>query len=198
MSKKKKSILGGAIIVVFSLALLVPGMIQAGSPEPSDLPAPWMKTLVKILKIPPVWSQKIAGAERFELVLDGDGVLDKETGLVWEQSPSTGKYRWPIAQTHCDRLVKGGRMGWHLPTIEQLTSLVDPTQSEALPSGHPFSNVQWVDDSDSPGYWSATTDAEFDTEAWYVRFFFNQVFSTPKEITNYAWCARGGQSHDAY
>ena len=34
------------------------------------------------------WGDKLRDAYRFELVLDDAGVLDKETGLVWERSPS--------------------------------------------------------------------------------------------------------------
>src|SRR5215470_9380827 len=41
--------------------------------------------------IPPAWSQKLPAAQRFEVVLDGAAVLDHETGLVWEKSPSTVK-----------------------------------------------------------------------------------------------------------
>ena len=35
------------------------------------------------------WDQKITTASRFKIVLDGEAVLDKETGLVWERSPAT-------------------------------------------------------------------------------------------------------------
>ena len=40
---------------------------------------------------------------------------------------------------------------WHLPTINELASLVDcDAHSPALPAGHPFIGLQ-------DGYWSATT-----------------------------------------
>src|SRR3954467_14198402 len=39
----------------------------------------------KVDVIPPAWSQTLPAAERFQLVLGGAGVLDKETGLVWEK-----------------------------------------------------------------------------------------------------------------
>ena len=67
-------------IAIIAAALLVPGMVKAGSLEPTAPPGPTMKTLDEI---PPTWSQKLPAAQRFVLVLDGAGVLDKETGLVW-------------------------------------------------------------------------------------------------------------------
>ena len=37
----------------------------------------------------------------------------------------------------------GGTKGWRLPSVAELASLVDPANSNpALPTGHPFSNVQ--------------------------------------------------------
>jgi hypothetical protein len=85
-----------AAIALLALTLLaVPA--PAGDLNPPGTPAPTMKTLEQI---PPTWSQKLrcdttATCPRFELVLDGAAVLDKETGLVWEKSPSTSTMDWP-------------------------------------------------------------------------------------------------------
>ena len=95
-------------------------------------------------------------------------VLDKETGRVWEQSPDGVNIRtWVDALTHCYQKTVGGRKGWRVPTIEELTSLVEPGNPPGgpdLPPGHPFDNVQ------SSDYWSATTDAHNTGGAWGVGF----------------------------
>lgn len=49
-----------------------------------------MKTLDQI---PPTWSHTMPAAQRFEVVFDGEAVLDKETGLVWEQSPTVDLFK---------------------------------------------------------------------------------------------------------
>jgi len=71
-------------------------------------------------------------------------VLDRETGLVWEKAPSstTGFLYQPI--TYCYRLTIGGRGGWRVPRVEELTSLLP------LPSGSPFTNVGSV------AFWSVS------------------------------------------
>src|SRR5437867_880208 len=90
------------------------------------------------LLIPPAWSQ-ILTADRFQLVMGGAAVLDRETGLVWEQSPDTSLRQWFVAVTHCYQKSVGGRKGWRLPSVEELASLVNASNSSpALPTGHPF------------------------------------------------------------
>src|SRR5208283_5370500 len=99
---------------------------------------------------PTSWDQQLAcdstsNCPRFEVLaaFGGSAVLDKETGLVWEQSPSTTVMVWEAAQVHCNQLTTGGRGGWRLPAVPELDSLVDPTQTNpSLPSGNPFSSVQ--------------------------------------------------------
>ena len=185
---KKKSVLRGGFFAVIAVLLTLPVMAVAGSLEPSGAPAPTMKTLDQI---PPTWSEKITTG-RFVDALGGAAVLDKETGLVWEKSPSTSTYTWISAINYCANLNVGGRKGWHLPTVEQLASLVDNSVSGSpkLPTGHPFLNVQ------SGTYWSASTSASGATNAWYVYFSNGDVFNSNKTYGLYAWCVRGGQSHD--
>ena len=112
------------------------------------------------------WDQQINGHGRFKVLNEfgGAAVLDKETGRVWEQSPSTVVFPWTgsatvlDAHSHCYQLEVGGRKGWRLPTIEELASLVDTSQvsptatTPALPAGHPFNVLP------TP-HWSSTTNA---------------------------------------
>jgi Protein of unknown function (DUF1566) len=158
---------------------------------------------------PPSWDQTLPSSTRF-IILSNFGfavqaVLDRETGLVWEQSPSTStSFPWSptvgfsttttTAATHCNQLTVGNRKGWRLPTIQELASLVDPSVDSpgpTLPAGHPFSNVQ------SSFYWSATTLAVDTENAWGV-FFNDGVVAARDKITFgvFVWCVRGGQGVD--
>jgi len=148
-----------------------------------------------VKRIPPSWSRKLPAAERFELVLDGAAVLDKETGLVWEKAPSPGTFTWTAAYSSCMNLQLGGRMGWRLPTIEQLASLVDPSVSPpgpTLPTGHPFINVQ------PSYYWSAKTLPLATSYAWDVNLRYGFVTLDLKDRTYHSWCVRGGDTYEAW
>ncbi len=148
---------------------------------------------------PPSWYQKLpcdstSNCPRFEVLADwnNEAVLDKETGLVWEQSPSTATSTWKDALIYCNQLRTGGRMGWRLPTIQEVDSLVDTSVAPpgpTLPAGHPFSNVQ------SSYYWSATALASLTGEAWCVSFNYG-VVTNAGGFSLYVWCVRGGQGVD--
>jgi hypothetical protein len=80
------------------------------------------------------WSRKLAPADRFELVLDDEGVLDKETGIVWARSPfllSTG-FSFEGARSKVSLSAIGGRAGWRLPTRTEITTIVDIEGWEAV------------------------------------------------------------------
>lgn len=92
---------------------------------------------------PPSWSKKIDGAGRFKILkgFDDLAVLDKETGLVWEKIATTAG-TWRSALRLCALRNTGGRMGWRVPALEELLTLVDPNETTpALPDGAPFENV---------------------------------------------------------
>lgn len=145
------------------------------------------------------WDDKIPNAnQRFKVLPEfgGAAVLDKETQLVWEQSPQTTIHDWNAARVQCTNRPIGGRKGWRLPSVHELASLVDPNASNpALPLGHPFTNVQPAGSS----YWSATTNAGNPANAWVVDFGNGLVVNFAGKIVNdFAWCVRGGSSADTY
>jgi hypothetical protein len=118
-------------------------------------------------------------------------VLDQETGLVWERSPATSSTDWGDAHVVCNFKTLGNRMGWRLPTIQELASLIDPSVPEPgpkLPPGHPFKNI---DASRTTFYWSATSHPN--STAWFVSFHIGLVEVLPQASDNRVWCVRGGQ-----
>jgi hypothetical protein len=140
------------------------------------------------------WSKKIPNAKERFIVLSAfseEAVLDRETGLVWERSPSTGFRTWLEAMGDCYSRIVGDRLGWRLPSIEELASLVDPTQSSPpfLPRGHPFTNVQ----SGGQLYWSSTSLFSTPPNAFAMRPFDGTVQVNIKGLREgLVWCVRGG------
>jgi hypothetical protein len=141
-----------------------------------------MRTLEQIK---PTWDKIIPAAQRFVDALDGTAVLDKETGLVWAKNPNGSSGNWQTAMDYCKTLRLGGRMGWRLPTIEELSSLVDPSNTgiPALPVGSPFQNI-------ANNYWSSS---EYNiSAAWYVGMIAGYVSTFDKTFLIGVWPVRGG------
>jgi Protein of unknown function (DUF1566) len=156
----------------------------------------------------PSWDQTLPANTRFIVLsnMNSEAVLDRETGLVWEKSPATTRFNlWDSAVDHCYGRATGGRKGWRLPTLTELQSLVDPTQSNpALPAGHPFIGIQFEQDqSRFDFYYSATsTTSSAGFSAVYSTLFKSGSFGFAGKIgvlSNefpHAWCVRGGETID--
>lgn len=149
----------------------------------------------------PSWDQTLRGTKRFVLVMPiaGEGsqaVMDRETGLVWQRVPHELRiFDWLAARTLCRFENTGGRQGWRLPSIEELSSLLDlSTVGPGLPSGHPFDLRV-----DIFHFWSASANDADATAAYAVAFVGEQASSVPgarvfpKDFKLRAWCVRGGQ-----
>lgn len=154
----------------------------------------------------PAWDQTLDAKTRFTILSNfaSAAVLDRETGLVWEKQPASGKMYWQDALNHCNGLAIGNRMGWRLPSLQELASLFD-AGSKSIPTGSPFTvSVGY--------YWSATrwTSPVTTTEKYAVYRLFN--FANGDATKTYAgaaaqngsgginailaWCVRGGSSTD--
>jgi hypothetical protein len=114
--------------------------------------------------MPNVSADVSSGAPRLSTYADnGDGTItDGVTGLVWQKTPP-GTYVNPAgAASYCVGLSLGGHTDWRLPTIIELTSIVDyATTNPALDQAFP---------SVSGYFWSATTSAAAPTTSWAANF----------------------------
>jgi hypothetical protein len=157
------------------------------------------------------WDKQVNNQNRFKVLgLFGNAaVLDQETGLVWEKSPSSILEPWSprnpdTAHILCNVKAVGNRLGWRLPTIQELGSLLDPTQSRPpLTPGHPF---VLTTAQQTGQFWSATTaatDPVSPNSAWFIDF---DIFNFPEGLVLYGagdkttprfvWCVRTGPGID--
>jgi hypothetical protein len=79
--------------------------------------------------------------------------------------------------------------GWHLPTINELTSLVNYSKSGLATwlNNQKFNSVQ------AYGYWSSTSYAPNTNIAWFVNFNYGYVAASTKITTLYVWPVRRAQ-----
>jgi len=128
--------------------------------------------------------------DRFVTSKDGKYVCDRTTGDIWEQDPDS--FNRPAmnhaeALAFCLALDKGHGQKYELPSVQQLVSVLDYTQSNPALTPGVFSNVQ------SSTYWSATLFALFPTDAWNVFVFNGDVSFNDTATDFFVWCVRRGK-----
>jgi hypothetical protein len=146
------------------------------------------------------WNEVFAAQGRF-LVLNqfnDEAVLDRETGLVWQRAATETFGILPLASRYCADVSVGHRRGWRLPTLQELKSLTDPSESSpTLAAGHPFVDVDLTRD-----YWSSTTTLDDPSFVWSMGFNVGEVTRArtcsgfacggAPSLELVAWCVRGG------
>ena len=120
----------------------------------------------------------------------GNGVVkDNVTGLEWQQATASGTYTWQQAIDYCNNLSLGGKDDWRLPTIKELTTLVD----SSIPYPGPTINATFFPGTVASSYWSSTTYAYYTYGAWGVLFLYGYVDANGKTGYYYVRAVRGGQ-----
>ncbi len=193
--------------VLFVAGLLigsvVTGALLAGSLDPPSAAVDGFGAPKSTGATYPAWDKDLpandtgdaCNSSRFTCVLGGVAVLDNETGLVWERTPSSTLRLWGTSSGSlfdCANSFTGGQWGWRLPSVHELASLLDSSVTPPLPLGHPFSNV---DTTINFGYQAATTFGDNDLQNWVVTF--NNTITRVSvdgkaSATRLSWCVRGG------
>jgi len=123
-------------------------------------------------------------------------VTDNLTGLIWLKNSNCFGFRiWLHAVNNCYYTAADGECGltdgssqgdWRLPNYRELISVVDvENHSPALPSGHPFTLSLL-----SEWYWSSSTNADNDDQAWALFLDIGLVAPMYKSAQHYGWCVR--------
>lgn len=136
------------------------------------------------------WQEAHPAAQRFVILPDfnNEAVLDKDTNLIWERSPTPTPVTWNEARSTCVTRTTGGQKGWRLPAPADMRSLVGPAVDSPIPNippGHPFLNIQ------PTSYWTVVPEANQPSYARYVDAFLGNVLSFVKVYTYPVWCVRG-------
>ncbi len=136
-------------------------------------------------------------SSRFECVMGGEAVLDKQTGLIWARNAYIiGKLEnrlpWEEAIKLCQNIEIGGQKGWRMPTRDELITLLDTSQSApSLPEGHPFTNTGG--NEGGWGYWTSTEYGSDINSAWRIGTFFGKVQDSLKVFDHGVWPVRDGE-----
>jgi hypothetical protein len=140
------------------------------------------------------WDANKPSASRFTVLAEFNGaaVRDNNTGLVWEQMPSM-QMDWGSARFHCLNKPVGGTRGWRLPSVAELTSLVDPSLlAPYVPTV--FTGVL------AGSYWSSTSIMDGGPNNKYTLSFGDgQVGTTSKSTSTVnVWCVRGAMNEASH
>ena len=125
-------------------------------------------------------------------------IRDNVTGLIWENKTDDGSindkdytYTWQNAQDVFIATLNshnfGGYSDWRLPTIMELSFLVDKYRYD------PSINTTYFPNTVPSGYWSSTTYASYPDLAWIVDFYSGRIHNYYKSNSSYVRAVRGGQ-----
>ncbi|MBI5186376.1 MAG: DUF1566 domain-containing protein [Nitrospinae bacterium] len=127
-------------------------------------------------------------------------VTDSANKLMWQKGefPNLETYNWyetsgtydaglnPNSINVCGALSLAGYSGWRLPTIDELTTLIDTSK-------RPTIDITYFPNAKSSSYWSSTIERGGYQLAWAVDFYYGRVNSERKFNYLYARCVRGIQ-----
>lgn len=126
---------------------------------------------------------------RYELQQQGKVVIDRATGLMWQQSGSPKSMSYENAKAYVTQLNKEGFAGfnnWRLPTLEEAMSLMEPKQ---------LNGDFYIDSKfDETQSWIWTADTYSAGRAWSVYFSYGHCFHGGIGSSVFVRAVRSGQS----
>ncbi len=119
-------------------------------------------------------------------------VVDNNTGLTWEKSPSSSTYTWANRNTHCNELNSsnyGGRSNWRVPNpLELLTIVNNSTYNPATNSnftGMPTDSSVW--------FWTSAEYKGNTSNAYYFSPYYGYSWYDAKTSTYKVLCVSGNE-----
>lgn len=116
----------------------------------------------------------------------GSGIVhDIKTGLTWQQSASAQTFAWADAKGYCANLGASAAVGWRLPTVKELLTIVDVTDATV-----PTIDCAVFPDAPAGDLWSATPLAGSSSVAWAVSFYDGHTISRDVSTLDFVRCVQ--------
>jgi Protein of unknown function (DUF1566) len=141
--------------------------------------------LKRILAALLLGSPLMAAAAPFTVSIDGTEVTDRASGLIWQRcaegmtyviscNGSAARFTHEAALTHARD--HAGAVGWRLPNIKELASIVDRTRSSPSidPTAFPGTPVDY--------FWSSTPFNALPGAAWSIYFSDGSVNNADRRV----------------
>jgi len=127
------------------------------------------------------WNNSASGfSNDFQLQNDVKVVLDRASGLMWQQSGSANEISYGEAKEYVARLNSdqfAGYNDWRLPTLEEVMSLMEPTEK---------GNDMYIDPVfDNTQRWVWTSDTNETTLAWLANFVSGNCYTYPNDYFDF-------------
>ena len=129
-----------------------------------------------------------APAGQYVVTAGGTGngtVYDTKSKLTWQRTVSSTTYTWADAKTYCAGVGASlGGTGWRLPTLKELQTIVDYSQSNPSidSTAFPSTPAAW--------FWSSSPLAGSSSDAWVVAFNAGYAYYDVVSDTNDVLCVR--------
>jgi hypothetical protein len=116
----------------------------------------------------------------------GNGtVYDTKSKLTWQQTTPSTTYTWANAKTYCTGVGASlGGTGWRLPTLKELQTIVDYSQS------NPSIDSTFFPSTPGSAFWSSSQMAGSSSLAWLVHFNLGDSFNYDVSYTYAVRCVR--------
>ncbi len=107
----------------------------------------------------------LPNAQSYDTSVPGT-VLDRVTGLMWQQIVDPANGTFEDAADKCSRLNLAGHRDWRVPSRVELVSILDVsvTQPSISSAAFPMTPSDW--------FWTSSPAADDPGSAWYVYFYF--------------------------
>ena len=127
------------------------------------------------------WNRSASGfMNDFQLQNDVNFVLDRASGLMWQQSGSINEISYSEAKRYVTQLNSeqfAGYNDWRMPTLEEAMSLMEPTEKDSGRYIDPvFDNTQ---------RWIWTSDTNETTLAWLANFVSGNCYTYPNDYFDF-------------
>ena len=97
--------------------------------------------------------------------LQSETVRDVGTGLLWQRSTPDRTFTFDDARTYCSQLSLAGQLGWRLPSMTELLTLIDEGAATA-----PMIDATAFPNTPSEAFWTSSEFGGVSGMAWQVYF----------------------------